>query len=110
MMNELEVIVWCYTIYVLMTCDEIRHFNTKFNNEAELVLATALFAKFGCNDEHDPQANMMIDKLSLNRALLLRMYTEIRDMIDNPLAIDSFYLEMRLSNDPEMNKHAEDYN
>jgi len=24
MLNELEVIVWCYTIYVLMTCDEIR--------------------------------------------------------------------------------------
>ena len=45
MLNELEVIVWCYTIYVLMTCEEIRNFNTKFNNECELVLATAIFAK-----------------------------------------------------------------
>ena len=45
MLNELEVIVWCYTIYVLMTCEEIRHSNTKFSNEGELVLATAIFAK-----------------------------------------------------------------
>eukprot|EP00350_Pseudokeronopsis_sp_OXSARD2_P002596 CAMPEP_0170542844 /NCGR_PEP_ID=MMETSP0211-20121228/2147_1 /TAXON_ID=311385 /ORGANISM="Pseudokeronopsis sp., Strain OXSARD2" /LENGTH=134 /DNA_ID=CAMNT_0010846039 /DNA_START=500 /DNA_END=904 /DNA_ORIENTATION=+ len=110
MMNELEVIVWCYTIYVLMTCDEIRQFNTKFNNEGELVLATAIFAKFGTNDENDPQATMMVEKLHLNKELLMKMFGEIRDMIDNPLAIDSFYLEMRLSNDPEMNKHAEDYN
>ena len=53
---------------------------------------------------------MMIEKLNLNKELLMKMFGEIRDMIDNPLAIDSFYLEMRLSNDPEMNKHAEDYN
>jgi hypothetical protein len=45
MMNELEVIVWCYTIYVLMTSEAIRNLNTKFNNEGELVLATAIFAK-----------------------------------------------------------------
>ena len=31
-------------------------------------------------------------------------------MIDNPIAIDSFYYEMRLSNDPDMTKHADDYN
>jgi hypothetical protein len=24
--------------------------------------------------------------------------------------MDAFYLEMRLSNDPDMSKHAEDYN
>lgn len=45
MMNELEMIVWCFTIYVLMTSQEVKNLNTKFNNEGELVLATAIFAK-----------------------------------------------------------------
>ena len=49
-------------------------------------------------------------KLSLNKDLLVSMFSEIKDIIDNPIAIDSFYLEMRLSNDPEMHKHADDYN
>jgi len=52
----------------------------------------------------------IIDKLSLNSDLLLGMYSEIASMIDNPIAIDSFYLEMRLANDPDMSRHAEDYN
>ncbi len=38
------------------------------------------------------------------------MYNDVKSMIDNPIAIDSFYLEMRLSNDPDMSRHAEDYN
>ena len=38
------------------------------------------------------------------------MFFEIKELIDNPIAIDSFYLEMRLSNDPDMSRHAEDYN
>ena len=46
----------------------------------------------------------------LNKDALFRMYSEIKNMIDNPIAIDSFYLEMRLSNDPDMSRHAEDYN
>lgn len=41
---------------------------------------------------------------------MLAMFQEIKGMIDNPIAIDSFYLEMRLSNDPDMSRHAEDYN
>jgi hypothetical protein len=31
-------------------------------------------------------------------------------LIDDPIAMDAFYLDMRLSNDPDMGKHAEDYN
>lgn len=38
------------------------------------------------------------------------MFSEIEKLIDDPISIDSFYLEMRLTNDPEMSKHAEDYN
>lgn len=30
--------------------------------------------------------------------------------MEDPIAMDAFYLEMRLSNDPDMSKHAEDYN
>lgn len=38
------------------------------------------------------------------------MFKQIEDLIDDPVAMDSFYLEMRLTNDPQMSKHAEDYN
>jgi len=30
--------------------------------------------------------------------------------MEDPISMDAFYLEMRLSNDPDMSKHAEDYN
>lgn len=38
------------------------------------------------------------------------MFIQIEKLIDDPIAMDAFYLEMRLSNDPELGKHAEDYN
>ena len=38
------------------------------------------------------------------------MYQEAHVLISDPVRMDSFYLEMRLSNDPDMSKHAEDYN
>jgi len=38
------------------------------------------------------------------------MYNEVKNIINDPIAIDSFYLEMWLSNDPFMSRHAEDYN
>lgn len=38
------------------------------------------------------------------------MFKEVETLIQDPIAMDAFYLEMRLSNDPEMAKHAEDYN
>ena len=31
-------------------------------------------------------------------------------LLDDPIAMDAFYIEMRLSNDPDMGKHAEDFN
>ena len=31
-------------------------------------------------------------------------------MIDDPVKMDAFYLEMRLVNDPDMGRHAEDFN
>lgn len=46
----------------------------------------------------------------MNRDLLLNMFRDIEYLIDDPIAMDSFYLEMRLSNDPDMTRHAEDYN
>ena len=46
MFNELEIIVWCYTLYCLMTIEEVRPWETvKFTNQDELVLAAAIFAK-----------------------------------------------------------------
>ena len=38
------------------------------------------------------------------------MYGQISELIDKPIEMDAFYLEMRLSNDPNFGKHAEDYN
>jgi hypothetical protein len=38
------------------------------------------------------------------------MYGEVCFLIDDPVAMDAFYYEMRLSNDPDMSKHAEDFN
>lgn len=52
----------------------------------------------------------MIANLGLDRDLLLRMFDQLEDFIDEPIAMDAFYLEMRLCNDPDMGKHAEDYN
>lgn len=48
--------------------------------------------------------------MSLDVDLLLKMYKDMEDFIDDPIAMDAFYLEMRLCNDPDMGKHAEDYN
>ena len=46
MLNELEIITWCYTLYRLMTDLEIKASNyIRFNNQDELVLATAILAK-----------------------------------------------------------------
>jgi hypothetical protein len=45
-MNELEVIVWCYTIYVLMTFNEIKDLESiRYCSQDELVISTAIFAK-----------------------------------------------------------------
>lgn len=40
----------------------------------------------------------------------MNMYGQIRDLIDDPISMDAFYMEMRLSNDPNTGKHADDYN
>ena len=54
MLNELEIIVWCYTIYLLLvdenTYDDItahiqQEPSLKFCHPDELVLASALFSK-----------------------------------------------------------------
>ena len=38
------------------------------------------------------------------------MFQQIEEIVEDPIAMDAFYLEMRLSNDPNLSKHAEDYN
>ena len=38
------------------------------------------------------------------------MFSDIEELLEDPISMDAFYLEMRLSNDPDMSKHAEDYN
>lgn len=54
MFNELEIISWCYTMYLLMTYEEIKEHlekepkpigEVKYCNRDELVLAAAIFAK-----------------------------------------------------------------
>ena len=61
MLNELEIISWCYTMYLLMTYDDIKYhleknnkaeFEVKFNNRDELVLAAAIFAKVSLPPSH----------------------------------------------------------
>ena len=38
------------------------------------------------------------------------MFEQIRELIDDPIKMDAFYLEMRLVNDPNTGNHAEDFN
>lgn len=50
MLNELEIIAWCYTMYLLLTYDHIEERLTKANDikfcsQDELVLAAAIWAK-----------------------------------------------------------------
>ena len=50
MLNELEIIAWCYTIYLLLTYDEIdaqlkTNSLVKFRHPDELVISSAIFAK-----------------------------------------------------------------
>ena len=52
----------------------------------------------------------MIEQLSLKKDLLVAQFNSIAYLIDDAVAMDGFYLEMRLANDPTMLKHAEDYN
>ena len=49
-LNELEIIAWCYTIYLLLDYDLIaKNYQNnsllKYQNSDELVLASCLFAK-----------------------------------------------------------------
>jgi hypothetical protein len=46
----------------------------------------------------------------LDGDILKRMYEQIKNLIDDPIKMDAFYLEMRLVNDPNMGRHAEDFN
>lgn len=128
MFNELEIISWCYTMYLLLTYDEIKyhlekdgksHSEVKYCNRDELVLAAAIFAKvkykfnnfqFACNNEDEEHANYVIGTLNLKKDLLINQFKSIEYLIDDAVAMDAFYLEMRLANDPTMLKHAEDYN
>ena len=82
----------------------------KFNSSDELVIACAIFAKFVTNSEEEKQANDIIEKLNLDEQLLKRMFMQVRDLIDDPIKMDAFYLEMRLVNDPNTGNHAEDFN
>ena len=66
--------------------------------------------QFAANNEQDQQTLKIIEKLQLNRELLVQMFKQIEFLIDDPIKMDCFYLEMRLTNDPDMSKHAEDYN
>lgn len=52
----------------------------------------------------------IIDKLNLDEKVIDEMYAEANNLMSDPVRMDAFYLEMRLSNDPDMSKHAEDYN
>lgn len=38
------------------------------------------------------------------------MYSQIYPLINDPVSLNSFHLDMRLSNDPNLNQHAEDFN
>lgn len=116
MLNEMEIISWCYNLYLILSSyksisDKIGDGNyVKFNCSDELVIACALFAKFVCNDTQDRYAMDMIKQLKLNKEHILRMYSQLEDLIDDPITLDAFYLEMRQANDPTLGKHAEDYN
>lgn len=48
--------------------------------------------------------------MGLDGPLLKRMFEQVRDLIDDPIKMDAFYLEMRLVNDPNTGNHAEDFN
>eukprot|EP00347_Sterkiella_histriomuscorum_P003130 403365476 len=115
MLNELEIITWCYGIYLLLDYELIDELNgnesiLKFSTPDELVLSCSIFAKFAANDINEKYANSIIRKLQLNKEHLLAMYQQIEPILEDPIQMDAFYLEMRLSNDPDMSKHAEDYN
>lgn len=116
MLNEMEIISWCYNIYLILSqYDTIESHVTeknmlKFNNPEELVIACALFAKFVTNDKNDQFAREMIKQLKLQKELIEKMFDQIEVLIDDPITLDAFYLEMRQANDPTLGKHAEDYN
>jgi hypothetical protein len=52
----------------------------------------------------------MIKNLNLNGLLLKEMFRQVKGLIDDPIKMDAFYLEMRLLNDPNTGNHAEDFN
>lgn len=100
MLNELEIISWCFTLYMIlheyhMVSHSIPYTQPnliKFISSDELVIACAIFAKFVNNSEQEQQANEIIEKLSLDQQHLKEMYLQIRDLIDDPIKMDAFYL------------------
>jgi hypothetical protein len=117
MFNEMEIISWCYNIYLILSNYQLIERTLggpeniiKFISSDELVIACALFAKFVTNDKKDQYAGEMINQLKLNRQHIEKMFDSIEGLIDDPIILDAFYLEMRQSNDPTQGKHAEDFN
>lgn len=74
MLNELEIIAWCFTLYLILheyqTVEQGIPINLKnlikFTSSEELVIACAIFAKFVTNSEEERQANEVIEKLQLD--------------------------------------------
>ncbi len=74
MLNELEIIAWCFTLYLILheyqTVEQGIPINLKnlikFISSEELVIACAIFAKFVTNSEEERQANEVIEKLQLD--------------------------------------------
>jgi len=44
---------------------------------------------------------VIIRELQLNGKLLMDMFEQIREIIDDPISIEAFYSEMRMCNDPK---------
>ena len=61
MLNELEIIAWCFTLYLMLHEYELVAGRVpmnvenlvKFNSSDELVIACAIFAKFVTNSEEE---------------------------------------------------------
>jgi len=80
MLNELEIITWCYAIYLLLDhrliSQELGEESIlKFASSEELVLTCGIFAKFACNDINDQHTLCIIEKLNLNKDLIVSMFS-----------------------------------
>ena len=111
-LNEVEILSWNYAVYLFLVenknfYDQLKEDQKniqvlKFQSADEMILSSALYAKMVNNSQQSEIINKdikrLVDLLNLDYPLILSMYTQIQDTLDNPVKVHSLVPHLLLHN------------